>query len=59
MLARATGWSEAEIWMMPYVKGLLYLHCNMLYQGCNTRWVCMTESEEAELDDKFNTLLKR
>lgn len=59
MLARATGWSEAQIWDMPYLKGLMYLHCHMLYQGCNTRWAAVTADEEADLDNQFNRYLKR
>lgn len=59
MLARATGWSEAHIWQMSYLKGLMYLHCHLLYQGCNTRWAAALEDEVQELDDKFKLLLKR
>ena len=59
ILARATGWSEAHIWNMPYTKGLIYLHCHMLYQGCDTQWAAVTADECEALDSKFNALLKR
>lgn len=59
ILARATGWSEAHIWKMSYLKGLMFLHCHMLYQGCDTRWAAMTEDEAQDLDSQFNRFLKR
>ena len=59
MLARATGWGESDLWSMPYAAGLMYLHCHMLYQGCATRWAAVMEDEAAELDAKFDSLLKR
>jgi hypothetical protein len=31
----------------------------MLYQGCATRWAAVMEDEAAELDAKFDSLLKR
>lgn len=44
---------------MPYTKGLMYVHCHLLYQGCNTQWCTPLEDEVQELDDKFDSLLKR
>lgn len=59
ILARATGWGEEYIMNMPYAKALLYLHCHMLYQGCNTRWAAVLEDEAQAMDEKFATLLQR
>lgn len=59
MLARATGWSEAHIWEMSYLKGLMYLHCHLLYQGCNTRWAVATEDEAEEVEQQLSKYLKR
>ena len=59
MLARATGWSEAHIWQMSYTKGLMYLHCHLLYQGCNTRWAVAAQEDIQDINRKFDTFLKR
>ena len=59
MLAKATGWGEAYIWDMPYAKGLIYLHCHVLYQGCDTRWAAVMQDEAEEVDELFNRYLKR
>ncbi len=56
ILARATGWSEADIWDMSYARGLMYLHCHLLYQGAATAWACTTQEEDAALDAKFDDL---
>lgn len=44
---------------MPYAKGLMYLHCHMLYQGCDTRWVAVLADEAEAMDEKFERLLRR
>jgi hypothetical protein len=59
ILARATGWGEEYIWRMAYARGLMYLHCHLLYQGCSTRWAAVLEDEAAAMDAKFNSLLNR
>lgn len=56
MLARATGWGEEYIWQMNYARGLMYLHCHMLYQGADTAWACSTAEEDAAAAAKFDTL---
>ena len=44
---------------MPYAKGLMYLHCHMLYQGSATRWAYADDEEAEKLESDFKKYLKR
>lgn len=41
---------------MSYARGLMYLHCHLLYQGAATAWACTTQAEAAALEEKFDNL---
>lgn len=58
ILARATGWRECDIWLLPLPKALQYLHANMLLEGRATTWQYRFKSEERAFAQRLSALLK-
>lgn len=56
-MAKATGWGEKYLINMPYARFLMYVHCNLLANGGDTRWAIATDSERRETEKKLDKFL--
>lgn len=57
MLAKNTGWTEAQIVNLPYYRILQYLHAFLVYNGQATRWAAVDQAKKEHIKNKLKNLL--